>query len=240
MAEIYKTWGIVFRCIKYSETSVIVDIYTAAKGMRSFIISGLNSKKNKSKAACFQHLNIVDIVAYEKPNGGLARIKEHGLRYFYKNLPLDVVKSSVGLYVLEVSRNAIKESEGNPELYRFIETFLIRLDEHSTHLGLLPIKFMLDLAKHLGIVPMENYSASKCYLDLYEGKFVSLETKYTISKRESNWIYILMKTEVSDLGIIIMTKEERTIVLDELIKYYTLHLDHFKKLNSVSVLREIF
>ena len=44
-----KTAGIIFQTKKYSESSLIADIYTEEKGLRSYIISGVRSKKGKGK-----------------------------------------------------------------------------------------------------------------------------------------------------------------------------------------------
>ena len=44
-----KTRGIVFRAIHYSETSLIVDIYTEERGLQKYIISGVHSPKARVK-----------------------------------------------------------------------------------------------------------------------------------------------------------------------------------------------
>ena len=44
------TRGIVFRTIKYSESSIIADIYTEARGLQSYYINGIRSEKAKLKA----------------------------------------------------------------------------------------------------------------------------------------------------------------------------------------------
>ena len=58
--------GIIFRKIKYSETSLIVDIFTKEKGIRTFIFSGVRKAKAKVSAAMIDHMNIVNIIAYDK------------------------------------------------------------------------------------------------------------------------------------------------------------------------------
>lgn len=240
MAGTYKTKGIVFRCIKYSESSVIVDLYTLEKGMRSFIISGLTSKKNRAKSICFQHLNILEVVAYDKPDGQLARIKEQSINYHYTRLHIDVVRSSIGLFALEVSRNSIKEYEQNVELYSYIESFLKHLDTCQGGAGLLAIKYMLGLTVHLGIVPMGNWSNAKPYLNLYDGTYTNAEGKYTIDSASSRMVYDIYSTNVNELAQIPTNKQDRDLLLDHMITYYRLHIEHFQELKSIEVLRTIF
>ena len=68
---LYKTRGIVIHTIKYSDTSVIAKIYTEKFGLRSYLIRGVRSKKAKIRAAQLQHLNLLNLVVYEKGNDHL-------------------------------------------------------------------------------------------------------------------------------------------------------------------------
>jgi len=240
VATTYKTTGIVLRCIKYSETSVIVDLYTLAKGLRSYIVSGLGSKKDRSKSSCYQHLNILEIVAYDKAADKLARIKEQKIVQHYKSLPYDVRKSSVGLFSLEVCREAIRESEPNQELYHFLEQYFIMLDETTERLSNTAIKFLLELAHYIGIRPEHNYSATHPYLDMLAGTYVADANKYTLTQEISEILYQLMIIDWPKHSSILLTKRQQTELLDHTVMYYKLQLDQLKELKSLQVLREIF
>ena len=115
-----KTRGIIFRAVKYSETSIIADIYTEEKGLRSYIISGVRSKKAKVKASVLQVMTLVDMVAYHRDNKELNRIKEIKAAYVYRSIPFDIVKGAVGLFMIELARKTIKEAEENPGLFNFL------------------------------------------------------------------------------------------------------------------------
>jgi DNA repair protein RecO (recombination protein O) len=74
---LHKTKGIVLHYIKYSETSIIVKIYTETFGIQSYIVNGVRSKNNKNKIALFQPLTLLDMVVYHKANAtSLNRIAE--------------------------------------------------------------------------------------------------------------------------------------------------------------------
>ena len=45
----YKTKGIVLHQVKYSESSIIVKVYTELFGLRSFIFKGVRKKKSSLK-----------------------------------------------------------------------------------------------------------------------------------------------------------------------------------------------
>jgi len=234
MAGAYKTEGIVLRCLKYSESSIIADVYTLDKGLRSYIISGLGSKKSRAKVSYYRHLNIITVVAYDKEGNKLARTKEQGLQYHYETLTHDVVKSSVALFALEVVKNAIREAEPNTELYYFIKDFLVRLDKTQSHVGSWPIWFLLDLMPHIGIQPLGNHTHTNQFFDLLNGQYVKDHNENTLNASDSTLISNASRNRHTALS-----KAKRSTVIDNLILYYKMHVESWSDLKSVSVLREI-
>lgn len=239
--SLFKSLGIVFRSVKYSETSLILDVFTREKGMRSFIVSGVRSSKSKSKASLYQHLNILDLVAYDKDNK-LARIKECKIDHYYQRLSYDVVRSSIGLFLLEVCKNAIKEKEENVELFDFIKGRLQLLDSDVLpNFALFPIKFLLELSQFIGFMPYNNYSVSSPYFDLYNGRFTSeMMEKYISTKEVSEQIAKIDGIEMLELNDLSIPKDLRNQIIDDLIVYFRLHIEQFKELKTLEVLRTIF
>ena len=47
---LHKTNGIVLKVIKYSESSIISNIYTERFGLQTYIVNGVRSAKAKGKA----------------------------------------------------------------------------------------------------------------------------------------------------------------------------------------------
>lgn len=238
---LFKSIGIVFRTTKYSESSLILDVFTREKGLRSFIVSGVRSTKAKNKASLYQHLNIIDMVAYDKDDK-LARIKECQLSHYYQHLAFDVVKSSVGLFILEVCKNAIREREENVELFDFIHSRLLYLDSDKLiNLSLFSIKFMLELSQHIGFMPINNYNQDEIYFDLYNGKFKDDNTEKYISEKDvSAAISMIDHMDMDSLHVLAYPKELRNRIVDDLVIYYRLHIEQFRDLKTLEVLRTIF
>lgn len=209
--------------------------------MRSFIVSGVRSAKSKNKASLYQHLNILDLVAYDKDNK-LARIKECKIEHYYQRLSFDVVRSSIGLFILEVCKNSIKEKEENIELFDFIYNRLTLLDSDDLqNLGLFPIKFLLELSQYIGFMPHNNFDSNRRYFDLYNGRFIpEMTEKYVSSSEVSSSLAQIDKTEIDQLSNLKYPKELRNQIIDDLIIYYRLHIDQFKELKTLEVLRTIF
>lgn len=242
MTQLYKSRAIVFKTIKYGESSLIVDLYTEKRGLRSFIINGVRGKAKKSKAAYFQAFSILEITAYDKKENKLSRLKEYSLNYSFINMYTDVIKSSVAYYIIELSRNSIKEHDENISLFNFIAEWLKKIDRtDTTDLKNVPLIFTIEFTKYLGIPPLLNYSEGSQF-DIKEGSFnIGVqEGSNVINEEESKILYQLILTDVDDSIKAHINKSRRDLLIDKLLLYYQYHLPQFSKLKTLDILRAIF
>jgi len=237
-----KTKGIVFRSLKYSESSLILDIYTYEKGLRSYIISGVRNKKSKTKAGIMQISSLVDILAYDKNQNSLQRIKEIKPSYLYKQVPFNVVRSSLAIFMMELCRKGIKESEHNFSLFNFVEEWLIHLDTSKNKLSNVPLVFMIQLADEIGFGLQNNFGPDKRLFDLKEGSFVSEDSSVEsfVELEASEVLSQLLSTDILNYHSIVIKRQIRTSLLAHLIKFYQWHIDNFNELKSLDVLKTVF
>jgi DNA repair protein RecO (recombination protein O) len=239
--KLYTSDGIIFRTVKYSETSIICDIYTREKGLRSFIVSGVRSNKAGSKAAIYRPLNIVEFVSYDNEHDNLARIKEIYLKHHFQQINIDVIRSSVAIFMLEVCRNAIKEKEANDELYHFVEEWLLYIDVKSNYHPCLHLMFMIELSVYLGFGPLENFSPENLYFDLLDGTFCnySNNSEYLLDADDSLALFELVRRDRNLIHDLHLQKTARIQLTENLIKYYKIHISGFRELNSFEILKNV-
>jgi len=237
---IYKTQGIIFRSMKYRETSMILDIYTKERGMRSFIVNGINSKKN-SKLGMYQPMQILDLTAYDKDANKLNRIKESTSGYIYRSLPFDIIKSNIGIFYIDVCRNVIKEKESNVELYKHIAESLMFLDQTERSLATFPILLLIRMSAYLGLVPENNFDDLHPYFSISDGKFVgsSPVDLDTMDLEQSKAFHLLLNESNEESQSIKIRKEVRRDLLRSLIRFYQYHLDGFKEIKSLDILEAL-
>ena len=70
------TSGICLHYYKYSDSSVIVKIFTERFGLRSFVLKGVRSKKSKNKINLLQSLNVVQLEMTNNNKRQLQYVKE--------------------------------------------------------------------------------------------------------------------------------------------------------------------
>jgi len=234
------TKGIVLSSLKYGDTSLITRIYTATAGLKSYLLKGiLTSKKGKLKAAYFQPLMQLEIVANHKNKGTLESIRDVKVEYHYQTLHSEMAKNSIVLFLAEILGNSIQEEEPNDELFRFMEASFQWLDNHDK-IANFHLFFLLNLTKYLGFYPdKENQSAD--YFDLQDGVFTDHPSGMAFITEE-NLVYfkLLLGTNFDAMHSITMKKTNRQELLKSLVRYFELHLQGFRKLKSLAVLNEVF
>lgn len=236
-----KTRGIIFRAIKYSESSVIVDIFTEERGMRSYLVPGVRRKKSAISPGLLQVMSLVDMVAYDKRERGLNRIREIKNAAVYQAIPFEVPRSSVGLFMAEVARKAIREPEENKRLFLFLFRTFQFLDRTDSPFGNLHLHFLLELSFHLGFVPGGTWSEDTPFFDLQEGVFSA--TKATghqyLEPESSQILYRLLRCEYHNCHEVEMPRAMRQHLLDQLLTFYRFHIDNFPEINAHSILKTV-
>lgn len=236
-----KTNGIIFRAIKYGETSLIVDVYTREKGLKKYIISGVRTRKSKTQAGLFQVMTQVDLVAYDRPDRDLHRIKEIRNAYIYQELPYQVPKSAIGMFMLEVARKTIREQEDHPELYDFLAGSFQFLDRTQDSISNLHLLFMVELSHYLGFTPTLEPEVGFRFFDMKEGIFCR-ETPphaYFLDEDLSRILADLLHTPAAEVHHLRITKAQRSQLLEKLLDYYRLHIENFPTIHAHTILKTV-
>jgi len=231
-----KTRGIIFKAIKYSETSLIMDIYTEEKGLQKYIISGVRNKRSKVKTGLLQPATLVDMVAYFRGNKPMNRIKEIKAAQIYQSIPFDLMKGTISLFMIELAQKTIKEEESNPDLFNFLFSQFSTLDQLEKVNPNFHLYFMLDLSGYLGFFPGGTWSETTPWLNMKDGNFVKDEPlhQYALNKSLSKQVSSLIKREVVKL-----TRADRQKIVQKLIDYYRIHMENFNGLNTHEILKEV-
>lgn len=239
---IVSTKAIVLRSIRYGEADLIVKCYTASNGLKSYMLrSILKAKKGKLKAAMFQPLSQLEIVANHKDKGRLEYIKEAKISEINTSIISSVRKTSIAIFLAEIIQNAVQEEEANPSLFGFLENEIHCLETHG-HTANFHLYFLVKFSKCLGIYP-HAFSENANYFNLMEGHFQSSETgQYSIGGKNCELLKQFMgniDTE-NDFSSLKLNQDMRKNFLSFILFYYELQLQGFKKPKSLEVLNQLF
>ncbi len=229
------------RSMKYSETSIIADIFTEEKGLRSYIISGVRSKNARTKSGLMQVMSILDLVVYHRNDKELTRIKEVKSAYVYQSIPFEVTKGAIGLFMTELAQKTIKEREENLALFRFLFDSFQHLDATQNPIGNLHLHFTLGLSVFLGFMPGDSDNPDKAYFDMQEGNFIPFEPTHAhfMNKELSKLVSQLLQCPREEAHLIKMNRATRKQLLKHLLEFYKLHIENFPTINAHLILEEV-
>lgn len=249
---LHTTRGIVVHSIKYSETSIIVKIYTELFGMQSYLFKGIRRPGSKIKSGLFQPMTLLDLEVYHREKHSLQAVREVRLAYPFKSIPFDILKSSVALFINEMVYKAVREEEPNPGLFTLLWKTCLQLDETSDSISSFHLYFAMRLCHPLGIFPQNNYSETCRVFNLREGIFqpvIPLHQQYLDplnSRLMSELLKECRQTDDQDSesvrwrGSEIFTDHAtRKNMVETILLYYQLHLPVFRGVQSHHILHDV-
>jgi len=235
------TKGIVLKTFKYGETSLIAKIFTRELGMQSYIVNGIRKSSGKKKASLFIPMTLLDMEVYHKETQSLKRIKELRNYNIYREIPFDIIKSSISIYISEILYKSIKSDQPQPGLYDALESRLIYLDNSDTDLTLFPIHFLISLSEQLGFGPLNNRMSENDVFDLMEGRFSGEipDHMHYLEKETSTSFCRILEEQFTHLTPQNIPKDHRNTILSGLQDYFRLHIDNFGEMKALKILQEV-
>jgi DNA repair protein RecO (recombination protein O) len=235
------TRGIVFQQFKYSESSLIVKIYTEHYGLQSYIVKGVRRNRAKIKPAFFQPLNLLDMVVYHREGKTLNHISEVKIAFPFHRIPVDFTKRSMLFFLNELVYRSIREEIPNPSLFEWLFQAITWLDLSEDNIVNYHLVFMVQLSRFLGFYPKKSIEKKTEFFDLREGQFLNRmpEHPHFIKGKNVELLEKLQGSTFETSGKLAIGNSERRLLLETLVNYYKLHLPGFGEMKSLEVLKSV-
>jgi len=233
-----KTKGIVIKQTKFSDSGVIVKIFTEELGVQSFFVRGLRGKKSKSKSAMFQPLTLIDMVVSYSENKSLHNIKEVTVSHAYQTVTENMIKRALLFFINELLHKSLREEAENKDLFNWIYNALVWLDLAEDGIVNFHLIFMMQLMVFLGFYPKNENSGINSVFDMQEGRFCSnkpVHPYYVIGDR-AKLLSSIQHTSFEDSVNLGLSNKNRKIIIETLTTYYKIHLPAFGDFKSLDVL----
>ena len=242
--SIHKTEGIVLRTLRHQDANLITTIYTREYGLRSFIVPGYRSAHSRKRHSYFQPLSIVEVVFQYRETRGLHKVTEPRLGPLLQEAQTHPIKLSLGLALLEVFADTVKEEEQNLPLYEFLEGVIRALDAADQRLIQLFVFFLVHHTRFLGFFPYdESEGGAAIEFDVQAGTFRR-------AKGEGNPVAGLIRQfAYSELALLPAPASCQQITFDQqtkrqlirtLFDYYQVHVEGFRYPQTLRVFAEVF
>jgi len=237
-----KTQGLVVRVTKYGDTSLITHIYTRELGMQQYMLKGVRSSRSKKNGNLFQPMQFLELDVTNRANKNLQNIREFRPAVIYQNIPFNMQRMAIGMFLLETIQMAVKEQEENALLFDFIYSYFTALDELEEISPLFHHHFLVHFSGLLGFMPDNNYSSLENAFDIEGGHFVAEQEALhqILPVGISGKLYAIIETSLAALVAVQMPKKERNILLQGLMLYYKLHVLDFKEFKTPAIYKTVF
>lgn len=223
---------------------MVAKIFTRQLGVRSYILKGVRKGGGRTKQNLLQPLSHLDLVVYNNPKTQINYIKEIGshapslrARMLEADPAETAVHNALRFFMTEVLYKTLRDEEPMPELFDYVvescqfDTTRARLAQH-------PIRFLLNVSRHLGIEPLDNYSSREPLFDMYAGRFC-FAGEHTLDLGSSQQLHYYLSAIHSDTPCPLNSLEQRTVLINHLLEYYQLHLSEFRNFKSHEILHTI-
>ena len=157
-------------------------------------------------------------------------------------LHVNVIKSTIAVFLGEIVYRTVKEEESNSALFQFLELSVLSLDAMDNGVANFHLLFLVKLSKYLGFYPSGEYSGITPFFDCKSGQFVRVEPLHPIyfTQTHSQLLTKLMRTDYSNASSIALNGNQRNDFLNQLLNFYAYHMDSVHTLKSLPVLTQIF
>lgn len=238
---LHKTRGIVFKTTDYSESSVVVQIFTEKFGLQSYIINGAKKPKAKIGRNMLQTLSLVDMVVYHKAAGNIQRIAELKNSPLLQTIPYDIIKSCLAMFLNEVLYKAVKQQTPDENTFDFVFNAIELLDNTNTGMANFHLVFLIQLTRYLGFYPHGVNVANAAYFDMKDGVFSQYKPDSVnyLSPPHTENFYNLLKSGFGHIADIKLNNDERRYLINKLLEYYAMHIEGFGSIRSHEVLEEV-
>lgn len=238
---LHKTRGIVFKLTDYSESSVVVQVFTEKFGLQSYLINGVKRPKAKIRMNSLQPLHLLDMIVYHKSSGNIQRVSELRHQPVFHTIPYDVVKSALTMFLNEVLYKSVRQHEPDDVLFEFLFHAIEILDSIGAGLANFHLYFLLRLTRFLGFYPDRTSASPSSWFDLKNGIYSPAQPPHAQviePPLTAVWINIL-NSNFDDLQNLQISSANRRVLLEKILTYYQLHVEGFGKVKSHEVLEEV-
>ncbi|HRN80540.1 MAG TPA: DNA repair protein RecO [Ferruginibacter sp.] len=242
---LHHTEGIVLRAVKYSETSLVVTVFTELFGLQTYMVRGVRqSKKGSNQAALYQPGAMLQLVVYHNPQKNLQYIREAEWKMIYRHIFSDVTKHCVAVFMIELLLRSLKQPEANTDLYYFCHDAFEQLDTAERDVvANFALFFALHLPHFFGFrFDDAGYTHEMKFLDLTDGRYTTTPPAHAYFLEGDDVLTtseLLKVMQPHELSVFKLSGKKRNDLLQRYMDYYNLHIQDFGQMKTLPVLQQV-
>ena len=245
---IVSTDAIVLRTVNYSESSIIVTLFSKESGKITLMAKGARKPKSQF-AAQLEPMNIINTNYFHKDGRSIQLLKNSSFIEDSMDIRENFDALNYGLTIVEILDKLLHENDIDPIIFRLSIRTLSALKLAQINYDIVFSFFLLQLSVRLGFMPELN-KCCNCFIHLETAKFDEhrgelmckncvYEGKINFSVGTIKLLQALLKTHIDNLYEL-KYDDQNLKELDSFLDYYSkFHLEGMSKVKSIKILREL-
>jgi DNA repair protein RecO (recombination protein O) len=239
MSQICSSEAVVLKTLRFQETGLIASLYTRDFGRVSVLAKGMLSPRASRKWSVLSPTDITEVIYRNKAGRELQTLTDAGTGYWAMQLKADPVRRLYALLIVEIFEKSVKEHEANTDLYDFLRFTLVSLDRlpHG-YFGLL-VYFLVHLTRFLGFFPLipKEAEPDRVHFHLKDNRFLPVSAP---PEPCDSYLFRYCNSDFTRAVELEVPKHLRKSLVERLLAYYELHVEHFSTVNTLRIFESIF
>jgi DNA repair protein RecO (recombination protein O) len=248
MPTTHETNAMVLKTVNYSDTSLIVRLFTEHYGKVTVISKGARRPK-QFIAGILQPPNHIAVWYSHKEGRDVQTLTKTEFVERYTQLTSSLVKGAAAMLAIEMLDRAVDDSDPHPILYRLITSTIRTLDQSAGNEMVILHFYQLHLAKQLGFGPRISVcnqcgkDLQRATLDMVTGHLLCDRCHpagdFPLGQQALQYLKDLNQTYITDLTGLSPTSKTRKEVGDFLLNHLYYHVDGMSNLRSIKFWRQV-
>ncbi len=237
-----KIQGLVISVVKHSDRYNVVTLFTRTHGRLAFLSPATTRAKSKGRNARLALLSLVECDVRLKGGEELSLLPAVNTPHIWKSLYFNPIKGAMTIFLSEFLNKLLRAAAPDTELWDYIYNSIFLLDSLKKNLANFHIAFLIGLSHYMGIAPLIDTYKPDYYFDLRAGQFTPFRPLHSdwLNLSKSQGLRTLMRMNYANMHRFRLSGEGRSLILSEILRYYSLHLPGSANLNSPEILSELF
>jgi len=242
--------AVVLRVINYSDTSLIVRLFTEQFGKVTVIAKGARRPKSRSfGTGLLQPPNHITVWYQHKEGRDIQTLIKSEFVERYAGLTADLARSAAALVTVEMLDRAVHDYDPHPLLFRLITATLRQLNQTGRDVAVVLHFYQLHLARQLGFGPRLSSCGqcgrpmNKASLDMSNGSLLCdrcrTQEGIRLGRPSLEHLRNLDRTHISKLDEIQPNDKTRKEVENFLLNHLYFHVDGMSNLKSIKFWRQV-
>ncbi|MEE9162788.1 MAG: DNA repair protein RecO [Candidatus Neomarinimicrobiota bacterium] len=242
MSTPHSSEAVVLRMVNYSDTSLIVRLFTELYGKVTVIAKGARRIK-QGVVGLLQPPNHLAVWYHHKEQRDVQNLAKSEFVERYPRLAGQLPKSAAAMVAIEMLDRAVQDSDPHPLIFRLITSTLRRLDQLDGEERTVLHFFQLHLARQLGFAP-HFHACERCGRTLSSatmngatGRLLCTQCQprdtIRISGPALKHLQDLTATHISQLQTLSPADKASREVGDFLLQHLFYHVDGMRNLRSI-------